>query len=143
MKRIVNKGRRRLGIPGRPAIILGPGESLELTPDQLGTVYQNKTAQRWIEYGVLEIVDSDKAPAKPKTVKPKKRILPAEARRVVPDESKPEPPPEGVEGEGVEMIHKGGGWWQVYVNGFQVTDRNVRKDEAEAIASEYSDGPDT
>jgi len=45
--------------------------------------------------------------------------------------------PEGITGQGTEVHHLGGGWYEVYVNGFKVTDRNVRKDEAKTIAEEY------
>jgi len=45
--------------------------------------------------------------------------------------------PDGVTGEGIEVHHKGGGWYEVYVNGFKVTDTNVRKDEANDVAAEY------
>lgn len=43
------------------------------------------------------------------------------------------PPPE----RGVKLVSKSGGWWLVYVNGHPVTDKAVRKEEAERMAAEY------
>jgi hypothetical protein len=135
MKRIRNTARRRLGIAGRPAIILAPNESEEITDERLEKIQQNKTVAKWFDAGVLEIIDGEEAPA-PKRIKPQKpTVIPAVKGRK-PDERKEEPLPEGLTGEGVEL-QRNGGWFQVYVNGFKVTDRNVRKDEAERIASEY------
>lgn len=136
MKRLANKARRRLGIPGRPAIILGPGESVELSNEVHAKLLLNKTTANWLERGILEIYDGD-APEKPVTVKKEPMAIPASVVRRKDVAQPPEPLPEGITGEGVELNHKGGGWWEVWVNGFKVTDRNVRKEEAETIASEY------
>lgn len=56
------------------------------------------------------------------------------------DALSPKPPadlPEGVTGNGVEIHTPGGGWYRVYVDGTEVTDGNVRKAQAEAIAEEH------
>jgi hypothetical protein len=139
MNVLINKGRRRLGIPGRPAIILDAGANVTLTDEQLESIQENRTVTRWLEVGVLEITDGSALKAdkqgqvpRPKTPKPRPAATP---RRD--DERDVEKLPEGVTGDGVEMHHLGGGWWQVFVNGFKVTDRNVRKDEAKSIAAEY------
>jgi hypothetical protein len=139
MKKLTNKGTRRLGIPGRPALILDPDQSAHIDASQLETMQRNKTVSRWLEKGVLILTDDDG-----KTVKPPKldqRLIPKTGVKRPPkrDERKELVLPKGVKGKGTELHHLGGGWWQVYVNGFQVTDRNVRKDEAKTIADEYQE----
>jgi hypothetical protein len=139
MKVVKNNGARRLGIPGRPAIILAPGGSAPVTDDQLEDMGRNRTVSRWIERGVLSLVDSnDKEPAPGPLVKsapPRQRVRPSVGGRL--DKRVELVLPEGVTGEGIEVHHKGGGWYEVYVNGFKVTDTNVRKDEAQEVAAEY------
>jgi hypothetical protein len=139
MKRLVNKGQRRLGIPGRPdSIVLAPNMSVELDDIKLKDIASNKTVSRWLETGVLQITDEEGEPQKP-PVAPKRKPAPTGIKRSSKqtDVRKEEPLPDGLTGEGVEQNHVGGGWWQVYVNGIKVTDRNVRKDEADEIAKEY------
>jgi len=52
---------------------------------------------------------------------------------------KPEPDPEEPEErQTVEVSHQGGGWYRVYVGGIDVAEKNLRKDEAEAMAAEYN-----
>ena len=130
MKVLRNAGKRRLGIPGRPAIILAPGESAPITDSQLAAMERNKTVARWLDRGVLSVSDSDGKEPEAKKAKPK----PKRNRR---DDREDQVLPEGVTGEGVETHHKGGGWYEVYVNGFKVSDSNIRKDEAESMAAEY------
>jgi hypothetical protein len=144
MKRIINHGRRRLGISGRPAIILGPNESQEITEQQEQALRENRTNANWLQNGVIEIVDGD-APIEPKPmIKPERqKVVSATTRPGTPrDERQDEPLPEGLTGEDVEMHHLGGGWYQVYVNGFKATDRNVRKAEAEEITKDYQSEDD-
>ena len=139
MKVLKNSGTRRLGIPGRPAIILAPGEVVPVTDDQLGLMRDNKTVARWLERGVLTTQDSDAektAPVKPlPPAEPRQRVRPRVGNRA--DQREELVLPDGITGEGIEVHHKGGGWYEVYVNGFKVTDTNVRKDEAQDIAAEY------
>jgi len=45
----------------------------------------------------------------------------------------PSPKPD----RGVKLESKGGGWWIVYVNGYPVSEKAVRKEEAERMAEEY------
>ena len=140
MKVLKNSGTRRLGIPGRPAIILAPGETVPVTDDQLESMGDNKTVARWLDRGVLTTEDSDakqpEAPVKPlQPAEPRQRVRPRVGSRA--DKREELVLPDGVTGEGVEIHHSGGGWYEVYVNGFKVTDSNVRKDEAQEVAAEY------
>ena len=139
MKKLTNKGTRRLGIPGRPALILDPNQSAHIHDAQLETMQRNKTVSRWLEKGVLVLTDDDGKTAEPP--KQDRRLIPKTGirRRGRKDDRKEVALPKGIEGKGVERHHVGGGWWQVYVNGFQVTDRNVRKDEAATISAEYEE----
>jgi hypothetical protein len=136
MKVLRNSGTRRLGIPGRPALILSPGESVPVTESQLDEMGRNRTITRWIDRGVLTVQADDfpdLAPAK--TAPPRQRVRPRVGSRT--DKREELVFPDGVTGEGIEIHHKGGGWYEVYVNGFKVTDNNVRKDEATDVAAEY------
>ena len=138
MKVLVNNGRRRLGIPGHPAIILVPGESIPVDKTQIAEMHKNRTVVRWLNSGVLEICnegDVKSLPKKPAHGKRPAKILPRAGRRN--DHREPVVLPKGVTGKGVELHHKGGGWFEVWVNGFRVTDKNIRKPEAEEIATEY------
>jgi hypothetical protein len=141
MKVLKNSGTRRLGIPGRPAIILAPGEVVPVTDDQLDLMRDNRTVARWLDRGVLTTEDSDakteaEAPVKPlQPAQPRQRVRPRVGSRA--DKREELVLPDGVTGEGIEVHHKGGGWYEVYVNGFKVTDTNVRKDEAQDVAAEY------
>ena len=139
MKVLKNNGSRRLGIPGRPAIILAPGDSVPVTAGQLADMERNRTVSRWMERGVLTVRASDAnepAPARiVRSAPPRPRVRPRVGGRT--DTREELVLPDGVTGEGVETHHKGGGWYEVYVNGFKVTDTNVRKGEAEDVAAEY------
>jgi len=134
MKLLINKGRRRLGIPGRPAIILDPNQSVEINEARQDDLTRNRTVARWLETGMLVITD-DGNPQKPTPiVTPRRQAVTAREKR---DQREEIVLPEGITGQGTEVHHLGGGWYEVYVNGFKVTDRNVRKDEAKTIAAEY------
>jgi hypothetical protein len=139
MKKLTNKGSRRLGIPGRPALILDPNQSAHIDAAQLEVIRQNKTVSRWLEKGVLVLTDDEGNTVKPPKLDP--RLIPKTGikHHRKRDERKEVVLPKGVEGKGTELHHLGGGWYQIYVNGFQVTDRNVRKDEAKTIAGEYEE----
>ena len=134
MKSLVSKAARRLGIPGRPALIISPGERVPVGKKQIESMQRNSTVSRWLQHGLLVIVDSDG-----KELEPPKRVRPPSTglTRSKDDKRTETPLPEGLTGEGAEMLHTGSGWWQVYVNGFQVTTKKVRKEEAESIAAEY------
>ena len=131
MKVITNKGRRRLGVPGRRALILDPNQAVPVSESQLDEIGKNRTAARWLASGVLVVTDDGEVVETPK---PQPKTM-----RVKEDRDKREELvlPEGLTGEGIEQHSNGGGWWDVYVNGFKVTDRKVRQDEATAIAAEY------
>ena len=140
MKVLRNNGSRRLGIPGRPAIILAPGDTEPVTDAQLADMDNNKTVSRWLSRGVLTVRDSNAKDPDPapvvRSAPPRQRVRPRVGGRT--DVREELVLPDGVTGEGVETHHKGGGWYEVYVNGFKVTDTNVRKDEAEEITKEYT-----
>jgi hypothetical protein len=139
MKLLKNKSRRRLGIPGRPAIVLRPDESVPISDNQIEEIQRNRTVARWLNSEVLELIDqsdSEKEPSR-KVVKSTRPEKPRYRRNKSNDVRETLVLPDGVTGEGVEVHHKGGGWYEVYANGFLVTDKNVRKDEAQNIAKEY------
>jgi len=50
------------------------------------------------------------------------------------EKAKPEKKPEG---DSVKVVDQGRGWFTVEVGGVTVTDKNVRKAEAEEIAAEH------
>ena len=132
MKKLINNGRRRLGVLGSPALVLSPGESAPVTDKQIAGFQRNKTVLRWLEVGTLNVIDDDGNVETPKlTPKTKAALKPNQDIRTEATL------PDGLTGEGVERHHLGGGWYQVYVSGFKVTDSNVRKDEAKSIAAEY------
>jgi hypothetical protein len=136
MTMLTNKGARRLGVPGRPAIVLDPGQGVSITNEQLDEIRQNRTNARWLKSGVLEISD-EPARVEIDVKPPASKKHPQKTKRPRPDKREAVELPDGVTGDGVEQYHAGGGWWEVYVNGFKVTDRKVRKDEAGSIAAEY------
>jgi hypothetical protein len=132
---LTNSGTRRLGVPGRPALIIDAGQGISVTDEQLEVIKKSSTAARWLESGVLTL--SDKSVEAEHTLK-KVAPQPKSKRKPVDRDKREEVKlPEGITGDGVEKYHAGGGWWKVYVNGFEVTDRTVRKDEAASIAAEY------
>lgn len=138
MKVLKNNGKRRLGIAGRPAIILAPGEFVPVDKTQIKEMKKNRTVSRWIKTGLLELCDECDIKSEPaKVVTPKRGSGHRHGRGMKNDERETVVLPKGVTGKGAELHHKGGGWYEVYVNGFKVTDTNVRKNEAEAIATEY------
>lgn len=137
MNVLVNTGNRRLGIPGRPAIILNPHEAVEVTEEQLDDMKRNRTVARWLGSGVLTVRDAKDHEAKPQLPPRRSSGVTRKPSKVDRDKREPIVLPEGVEEQGVFKHHTGGGWWDVYVNGFKVTDTKVRKDEAEQLMSEY------
>lgn len=138
MKVLRNNGKRRLGIPGRPAIILAPGEFVPVDDNQIKDMHKNRTIVRWLKRDVLELIDESdiKDPPRKKAAAQQRSLKSRPVSGRV-DKRDPVVLPDGITGTGVELHHKGGGWYEVYVNGFVVTDKNVRKDEAEQIATEY------
>ena len=118
MNTLTNTGRRRLGLPGRPAIVLDPGQTVEISDGQLKAIMANSTSARWVNSGVLSlnggVVKVDTVTAATKLDIPEK-----------------------LTGSGVELYDRGGGWWDIYVNGFKVLDKSVRRAKAEELAEEY------
>lgn len=119
MKTITNKAQRRLGLPGRPALILNPGESKEITDQDFELITSNRTAARWIERGIIDVGGKVKE-TKPQEQTREKEVI-----------------PEGLTGKGFEILNEGGGWYSAWVNGFKVTDKKVRKADAEALEADY------
>jgi len=126
MNTLTNTGRRRLGLPGRPAIVLDPGQTVEISDGQLKAIMANSTSARWVNSGVLSLngnggVDTSGA----NTVD---ASFAAATKLDI---------PEKLTGSGVELYDRGGGWWDIYVNGFKVLDKSVRRAKAEELAEEY------
>jgi len=134
--KLTNNARRRLGIPGRPAIILEPDQTVEITDDQLKVIKANRTVERWLDSGILTVgepVHKVKIEKQPKVIERKTTGMKERDKR------EDVPLPDGITGEGTELYNAGGGWYQVYVNGFKVTDKSGRKDEAESLSTEYEE----
>lgn len=123
--KLTNNARRRLGIPGRTAIILNPNQTIEISKLQYDEMQKNRTTSHWLKAGVLSVDKSSKP------VKVEVNVQPEAEPEAEPDA------PEGVSEEGVRLNHLGGGWYEVYVSGFKVTTHNVRKKVAEEMAAEY------
>lgn len=128
MTTITNGGKRRLGLSGRPSIVLDAGETQEISATQFHSLRENKTTMRWMDSGLLTVQDPPEKHDDSKLVLKKPAVKQEEYK----DEL-----PQGITGVGVELHKVGRGWYTVYVNGFAVTDGKVRKDEAESIALEY------
>lgn len=145
MKVLTNKGPRRLGVPGRPALVLDMGKGTAISDRQLAEIQKNRTVARWLQSGILVVTESEDGPdAEPiKITPPVARVAPKgrSGVRVARGHDTREPLvlPEGIEGKGTELHYVGGGWYELYVNGFKVSDRSIRKDEAEAMAAEYEE----
>lgn len=143
MTTITNSSKRRLGLAGRPSIVLNPGESVEVSGQQYQTMLENKTLSRWMESGLLSVkggagpVKTEVPEVKKPEVKQPEEKAPEKEKKAKKEEKVELDLPEGVTGEGVELHHLGGGWYEVYVNGFKVTDKKIRKAEAEELAEEY------
>lgn len=125
MKTVTNNANRRLGLPGRPALLLNPGESKTIEDSQVAEIEGNKTAAQWIKRGTVSISDAGKA---------KKKSAQTESKS---DSSEKKDLPDGLTGEGFEPFHHGGGYYSVYVNGFEVTDSKIKKAAVEELRKDY------
>ena len=135
--KLTNKSRRRLGISGRPALILEPDRAVEITQSKLEEIKKNKTVARWLDSGVLVLDESDEVHKVEVELVPK--VIRKTGMKHDRDKREEIALPEGVSHEGIQIHHAGGGWYELYVNGFKVTDKTVRKDEAESMATEYEE----
>lgn len=119
MIRLINNANRALGLPGAPSVILEKGGFADVTQDHFEGLMENKTVAAWVSQGIVGVHEqrSDQAGEKPAESAPKTN-------------EKPTSP-------GVQVVAKGGGWFRVLVNGVDVAERSLRKDEAEAMAAEY------
>lgn len=126
MKKLMNTGRRPLGLSGSPSVVLRANVPVEVSDQQFEQFMANRTVSRWINSGLIS-VDGEKAAVD--VPKPTEKVATKE---------RPEPEiPDGLTGKGPEKHHLGGGWYEGYVNGVKVTDRNMRKAEIESVLSEY------
>lgn len=137
MTTITNNSKRRLGLSGRPSLVLRPGEtSEEITAGRFTSFCNNKTTVRWIASGLLTVNDPPEGVvdlpdlSKPSEVKGKSDT------KEVKDELEL---PEGITGEGKELHQVSRGQYDVYINGFKVTDETVSKKKAGEIMDEYED----
>lgn len=130
MIRLINKSGRALGLPCAryPSIILEMDEEKVITDQHFDEVKVNKTVTRWINDGfvLVQQLSDPKPDGLTVTVLKPKPETPVMAG--VDDDYRPAQ---------VKCISAGGGWWHVYVNDEKVTDKAVRKAEAEKIATEY------
>lgn len=135
--KVTNNGGRRIGVPVRQAFILAPGESRDITDGELAQMENNRTISRWLETGILSVASElGEAPREKREVK-QPESKPQAKPTQPPKAEGQEPLPEGITGVGVEYEHHGGGWYSLWVNGFCVTDKRVRKTEAEVMARDY------
>jgi len=59
--KLINKSGRALGVPGaRASIIIGRGQSVEITAADRDAIHSNKTARAWLDCGMIEIKGSVK-----------------------------------------------------------------------------------
>ena len=119
MKTVTNNAKRRLGLPGRPALLLNPGESKTIEDSQVAEIETSNIAKGWIRSGLVSISDG------------------AETEEKSEDPKSDQDLPEGLTGKGFEIFNEGSGWYSAWVNGFKVTDSKVRKKAAEALRKEY------
>lgn len=119
MIRLINNAHRALGLPGARSVVLKRGGSEVVEQSHFEELMTNRTVAAWIAQGIItaeELNGDEKQPS-------------AEPKQPQDDKKKPSQ---------VQMIHQGGGWWKVLVNGHEATDKNVRKEKAEQIAAEYN-----
>lgn len=129
--KLTNKAGRALGLPGAfLSLVVEPGETIEITQTQLEEFKGNATVNRWLNSGTLQLGDVPPAPAHGPVIEDEVEWREPENTADVPDY---------VPEDGVYVHHLGGGFYEVWVNQFKVTDENVRgKPAAEAIAAEYA-----
>ena len=138
MTKITNNGKRRLGLSGRPSLIIDAGQSVEVSNAQYKSFIESGIVARWFASGLLTVDGEVEIGIGHQVVGTDlwSKQVPAESTESEVDQHSVALP-EGIKSEGVELYHAGGGWWEVYVNGFLVTNVKVRKAEAEKIAEDY------
>jgi len=127
--KLTNKCNRPLGIPGaRASIVLGKGESVDITDADLSAIHKNRTASSWLDSGALVVTKKAKAEEKP------------EAKTVTlnDDDIVDDVPQIDLAVDVAIVKHVGRGRYNVLVNGEQLSDEPLDKAEAEKMADEYN-----
>lgn len=113
--KLTNNANRALGVPGaRRSLVVQPKQSIQIDAADLEALQKNRTSNRWLKSGILSV---DDAPLKEEKKKEEKKDEDTE----------------------VEVRHVGGGWYEVYVSGIDVSQGKLRRDEAEKLAAQYLD----
>lgn len=125
--KLMNHAKRTMGIPvARGAVVLDPGQSVEISADDLSALERNKTAARWLKGGLISV-------GEPKKGKDKPAEQDAESSEA--ESKEPEKAAENTNGPVIE--DQGRGWYKVFVAGIEVSQGNLRKKDAEALVAEY------
>lgn len=116
--KLKNNAGRALGVPSAHGhLIVDPKGSTDINPADLEAIKRNKTASSWLRTGLISVGEGGK---NEKPSEPKKET------------EKPVP-----QGEGVVVEHQSKGWYKVFVAGIEVSQGNLRKKDAEALAAQY------
>jgi len=140
MIRLINKSGRALGLPGVqfPSVVLEKnGGEAEISNDHFAELSSNRTVAQWIAQSIVLVQKFGELRPAGMTVtilEPKKVEAPPAVKTEAPRPTQPE---DSFRPAKVEIISPAGGWYHVYVNDHQVTDKAVRKAEAERMAAEY------
>lgn len=110
MYTLTNKGKREVGLPAPVygAIVLLAGGFVQISNDHYEELIKTLQTQDAIRNGIIVVKHCEDKPKVEEWVD-----------------------------SGVKLVSQKGGWWKVYVNGHLVTDKAVRKEEAEKIAVQY------
>ena len=115
--KLTNESKRERGIPlAQELRVVKPGQSITITDEDRDHMLRFPMVNNWLDRGEISITGG-----KGKN-DPKQRVSEL---------------PEDITGTGFEIAKFGGGWCMPYMNGEPVTDRRVRKAEAEAMAKDY------
>lgn len=125
--KLTNNASRALGVPGaHGSYIVKPKDSINITQMDLEALERNKTASGWLHTGLISIDGKGTVKESPAKEKPPE-----------PQEPKVEP-----SGSDPEVVEQSKGWYKVFVGGIEVSQGNMRKADAEALAAQYEDGDD-
>lgn len=143
MIRLINKAERTLGLPGVrfPSVILEKnGGEAEISDAHFEELKSNRVVSQWLANGI--VLTQKVAELRPKGMSVTVLEPKSEHADDSPVEKQVEAPAAGQSDDGfrpaqVKVVSSAGGWYHVYVNDHQVTDKAVRKAEAQKIAAEY------
>lgn len=110
MHKLTNNGHRDFGLNNIG--VLRKGESVNITDSQLDSLVAYQTTSRWLSNGWLTVQKGKESKRKEKKGKKEKS-------------------------SGVQIEESAPGWYRVKIAGIDVADKNLRKDEAQALADEY------